>query len=238
VLPAFTRLEQLIDELERAGLRGRVSALAICAHGATSLTNVAGEVHVSPVLSAESLRRDPVRDEVRQLGHYVRSGGALLFVACRAGAGQAGTELLLATSDLLPDRDIKGYVSYGFFDGSWAPLAAGNITDTLLGIVNRPSGGGWPRMVEGCASEKVARNREIRRWPRIRRMWEQLERADPARAERIFDDWMAAANTMVRRPRRDYRAYDWDWPRPHSEWMRSTSADSVEAYYAMTQLGE
>jgi hypothetical protein len=238
VLPAFTSLDELLDRLDDAGLRNRVDALAICAHGATMSTNVAGEVHISPVLSAVSLRRAPVARLVRRLADYVRRGGALLFVSCRAGAGPAGIELLVDTSRLLPDRDIKGYVSYGYLNGGWSAVAAGNITDTLLGTVNVPERSGYPRMIEGCASERVARNGRITRWPRIRRMWEQLEQANPDLAERIFDEWLARANSVVRRPRPDFTLSTTEWQRPYTEWMRATSADSVESYYAMTQLDE
>lgn len=183
VLPAFATLNDLLSTLDSSGMRGQVDALAIVAHGATVGSSVPGEVRISPTLSAESIARDSVAQSVRRLGDFLRADGRLLFMSCRAGASNDGSELLMGISSLLPGREIKGYATYGCVDGYHA--MAGNIKDALRGSIPGALPSGYPRMIEGCPSEKVARGGRIVRRPDIRRMWEQLERADSELADHI-----------------------------------------------------
>jgi len=238
VLPAFTTLSDLLSALDSAGMRGQVDALAIVAHGATMASSVPGEVRISPTLSAESIARASVAESVRRLGDFIRADGRLLFLSCRAGATDAGSELLMAISRLLSGREVKGYATYGYVGRGQS--MAGNVQDTLRGSIPRTPPRGYPRMIEGCPSEKVARGGRIVRRPNIRRMWEQLEDVDPRLADRIREDWLRGRSSMVRRPPDPH--FDPDWARPRTGYgygyVPQAPEPTVEEFYASHYVDE
>lgn len=89
--------------------------LGIVAHGASANEHTPGQVNVSPRLDWNTIEHPPVADAVRELASVIPERGSLLWVSCRAGAGVVGARLLCSISRLLPNRWIKGYVSFGYF---------------------------------------------------------------------------------------------------------------------------
>jgi hypothetical protein len=239
---SFTTLEELLDRLEEARLHTRAHTLGILAHGATMASAVAGSVAISPMLDRDSVRRPAVVELLRRLNFFVPPGGSLIFFSCRAGAGREGEQLLCELSRILPRRFVKAFVSYGFFDASWSPVA-GNVTDTLRGSIPARIAPGLPRMYEGCASEKVASDGAIVAWPRIREMWDRVSSADPAFRDQVIDEFLHPRHGPA--PRRSAGpgelagADPFEWHRAPQPFGRSArTASAPEEVYAARYLDE
>ncbi len=99
-------LAALATALGAAGLGGRVSHLAIVAHG-----DAPGQVILDRTMTASVL--PGFAAELRGLGTYLTLDGMLSFYACLAGKDAEGTALLTGISRELPGRTIVGFELYG-----------------------------------------------------------------------------------------------------------------------------
>jgi hypothetical protein len=105
----------LIEQLEKAGLRGSVERLDIVAHGKPGLVFMSG-----------SGRRWAVPQHFRDLSPYLKSGAMLVFASCTVGEWTYGDMFLIEVSNNLPHRVIVGYDIYGWFS-SVCPSEPGQI---------------------------------------------------------------------------------------------------------------
>jgi uncharacterized protein (TIGR03067 family) len=101
------KLSGLVSELDKQKEKflGRISKLAIVAHGES------GIVHLEPDLTVDNL--DSFSKELKQLANYLAPTGKLLFMSCSAAEDETGTGLLQKFSQHLPGRFIIGFTIKG-----------------------------------------------------------------------------------------------------------------------------
>lgn len=253
----FTNLHTLISLLKSNNLQGRISHLGIVAHGGRSRSPRPGDIATTPRINARTIAGNShVQHFFESLRYFLTRPGRLTFYSCIAGNGQAGTNLLIGASNLLPDRTVGGFITYGAYASG--TLQAGNLTDSLIasdpGRVLR----GYPRMHYSNPSAKLARNGQIVQQPDLRRMWNQLNAADPRFVQDIYNRWMAASSRMrYRVPVHGNIDRDSDYDRLHSQalareatnnWnqpyggerdlVRASNINSAFQYWAVHHVGE
>jgi len=113
--------EEVIDDLDKANLRGGVSHLALVAHN--ELGRAGAVTYGSPIVWDTV----PLFDELfNRLGLYLRSDSMLSFYSCVSGAGREGDDLLKAVSIMLPGRTIVAFCTY-LQAGKSGTNAPGNV---------------------------------------------------------------------------------------------------------------
>jgi len=116
-------LSDLADQLERAGLRGSVSHLAIVAHG-----DEPGLVQLNHSLTAGSISYFAA--DLAKLKTYLAMDAWVTFYSCIAGKEDRGTRLLIELSRQLPGRTIVGFELFGLI----GPPGALNTPGTMTAI--------------------------------------------------------------------------------------------------------
>jgi hypothetical protein len=150
------RLSTLIEELGDEGLRGRVSRLAIVAHGDSG-----GVVQLAPRLTISSMTT--FRTDFRRLRAYLTPNAMLCFFSCIAGAGDEGSELLKAVSLQFPGCTIAGFVIYGCYSNPFGSLSApGNMFASSTSRCTLLANSTMSPWDEHC---KWAYQGEVVRWP-------------------------------------------------------------------------
>lgn len=153
---ADKRLSTLMDQMNDRNLRGRVSRLAIVAHG-----DVGGRVELDPILTPGSLTR--FRGDFQRLRYYLNRNAMVSFASCIAGSGDRGTRLLTGVSRLLPGRTIVASVVWGCFSNAFGSRSApGNLQVSRVPDCRQADSA---RMSPWVAHSKWAFGGEIVRWP-------------------------------------------------------------------------
>src|SRR5438105_1487049 len=119
----FNTLRDLMTLFDNARLQGAIRRLAIVAHG-----NEPGVILLDRRLTAATI--GTFTTELHNLRRYLTSEAMLLFYSCIAGAGAAGSRLLVDLSTQLPGRTIVGFELYGLIGPAGLLNAPGNMTAT------------------------------------------------------------------------------------------------------------
>jgi uncharacterized protein (TIGR03067 family) len=150
-------LQDLLEELRDAELQGKVSQLAIVAHGDTG-----GLVQLDRDMTEKNVAS--FGKELAQLADYLTPDGKLMFMSCVAGAGKEGTQLLGALSTYLRGRSIIGFIVNGTIR---ARGLAGDVFEGARGSTGMDPRlfKGEPRMTEDSQYAKWVRDKRLVRLP-------------------------------------------------------------------------
>ena len=108
-LPLVDNLSYLMQSLATMGASGRVSRLALVAHGSGP-----GVIHSDPIMDQVSMFRDPrVAGRVAGRRDYLEPSAQVLLMSCIAGAGPQGSSFLRALSTFWPGRTVIGFITSG-----------------------------------------------------------------------------------------------------------------------------
>lgn len=165
-LPMTDSLHYLMQELERIGARGRVSRLALVAHG-----DEPGVIHTDPPMNQVSLFQNArVAGPIASLRDYLEPSAQVLLMSCVVGAGLRGSSFLRALSTFWPARTVVGFITSGELNSHY--FTAGDVFDTGGAFSGGTVLDRLPRaellrrrMTPHSASAKWARNGEIVRLP-------------------------------------------------------------------------
>lgn len=153
-------LPDLVTSMQKETLSGRVSHLAIVAHG-----DQPGQVILDKTLSAGNV--NAFSASWSRLGAYITRDGMLTFYSCIAGKGNEGTQLLTAISERLPGRTIVGFELYGLIGPPGIRNAPGNMTATEASDAQMAmkSSAQHGRLTPWCPFAKRARGGQIVHYP-------------------------------------------------------------------------
>jgi hypothetical protein len=119
-------IDQLLEKLRSAkqpkwlgGAKvgpGSITRLGIMAHGAPGRIQIYGSTNQKVMLDADVLAggASRVKDRMLELEPYLAADATVLFVSCRAGFGESGTQLLLRLSQLWPGRKVVAFWTIGY----------------------------------------------------------------------------------------------------------------------------
>ncbi len=92
--------------------RGDILRLAIMAHGDKGGKIMDNGRGASSFLTAS--RVPEFHEALHNIGLYTRQGSTILLMGCLAGQGQNGTDLLVALSQVWPERHVVGFSTLGY----------------------------------------------------------------------------------------------------------------------------
>jgi Domain of unknown function (DUF4347) len=142
---------EIVERLRALKVKNSVAKLAVVAHG-----DKAGLVKLNPDFTPAMVT--PFRTEISQLGEFLTQNGKLMFCACVAGQGDAGSDLLNRMSVLIPNRNVIGFE----VQGQIASLGQPNRTGVLKVYNQR---GNLPaHVVTDVVDEKGGRNLSEYSW--------------------------------------------------------------------------
>jgi hypothetical protein len=141
LLTGLNSIDEVVDGLEKAGLRNKVAHLALVGHNEAALAGLDSRGNVTynpPIPGSELAPPDPKgrigRDHYpaqptpvatfKKLEPYLLPDGMLSFFMCESGGGKAGDELLKKVSLILPGRTIVGFC---------VPVETPNVGDSKPG---------------------------------------------------------------------------------------------------------
>lgn len=153
-------LSDLCESLMSKGLQDRVRRLAIVAHGDQS-----GLVQLDRNLTSSTI--NTFAAELTRLAGFLTRDAMLIFYSCVAGAGEAGSQLLVSLSSRLPNRTIIGFEMFGLIGTPGLPNAPGRMqaSETSLAQLAVQPGGTVGELGPFSRFAKWARNGAVVRFP-------------------------------------------------------------------------